>query len=50
MVWYLFKPERYPDTIIRAESEQDVIEAVNYARESGQRVATRATGTHDPDL
>lgn len=47
MVWYLFKPERYPDTIIRAESEQDVIEAVNYARESGQKVATRATG-HNP--
>ncbi len=47
MVWYIFKPDRYPDTIIRAESEQDVIEAVNYARETGQKIATRATG-HNP--
>jgi len=47
MVWYIFKPDRYPDTIIRAESEQDVIEAINHARETGQKVATRATG-HNP--
>ncbi|HJP38300.1 MAG TPA: FAD-binding oxidoreductase [Gammaproteobacteria bacterium] len=47
MVWYIFKPDRYPDTIIRAESEQDVIESVNYARDSGLRIATRATG-HNP--
>lgn len=24
MVWYIFKPDRYPDMIIRAHSEQDV--------------------------
>ena len=47
MVWYIFKPDRYPDMIIRADSEQDVIEAVNYAREQGLKVATRATG-HNP--
>jgi len=47
MVWYIFKPDRFPDTIIRAESEQDVIEAVNYARDSGKKIATRATG-HNP--
>jgi len=47
MVWYIFKPARYPDTIIRAESEQDVIEAVNYARNAGKKIATRATG-HNP--
>lgn len=47
MVWYIFKPDRYPDMIVRAESEQDVIEAVNYARETGQKIATRATG-HNP--
>lgn len=47
MVWYIFKPDRFPDTIIRAESEQDVIEAVNYAREQGLKLATRATG-HNP--
>jgi len=47
MVWYIFKPDRYPDTIVRAESEQDVIEAVNYARDTGKKIATRATG-HNP--
>ncbi len=47
MVWYIFKPARFPDTIIRAESEDDVIAAVDYARESGQKVATRTTG-HNP--
>ena len=47
MVWYIFKPDRYPDTIIRAQSEQDVIRAVNHARELGLKVATRATG-HNP--
>lgn len=47
MVWYIFKPDRFPDTIVRAESEQDVIEAVNHARETGQKIATRATG-HNP--
>ena len=47
MVWYIFKPDRYPDTIIRAQSEQDVIQAINHAREQGLKVATRATG-HNP--
>ena len=35
MVWHLRKPERYPDTIIRAQSEQDVISAVKYATDEG---------------
>ena len=47
MVWYIFKPDRYPDMIIRAHSEQDVIQAVNHAREQGLKIATRATG-HNP--
>ena len=47
MVWYLHKPPRYPDTIIRAESEEDVIAAINHARTIGAKVITRATG-HNP--
>ena len=47
MSWYIFKPERFPDKIIRASSEQDVIHAINYARTSGQKVVVRSTG-HNP--
>ena len=44
MVWHLRKPERYPDTIFRAQSEQDVISAVKYASNNGLKVSTRSSG------
>ena len=44
MVWHLRKPERYPDTIIRAQSEQDVIAAVKYATDNGLKVSARSSG------
>ena len=44
MVWHLRKPERYPDTIIRAQSEQDVISAVKYATDEGLKVSARSSG------
>ena len=44
MVWHLRKPERYPDTIIRAQSEQDVISAVKYATDNGLKVTARSSG------
>ena len=44
MVWHLRKPERYPDTIVRAQSEQDVISAVKYATDKGLKVSTRSSG------
>lgn len=47
MVWYLHKPSRYPDLIVRAESPDDVQAAVKHARENGLKIATRATG-HNP--
>lgn len=47
MVWYLHKPARRPDTIVRAQSQDDVVAAVNHARENGLKIATRATG-HNP--
>ncbi len=47
MSWYIFKPKRYPDLIIQAMDEQDVINAINYARQQGLKVAVRSTG-HNP--
>ena len=44
MVWHLRKPARYPDTIIRAQSEQDVIRAVQYATDNGLKVSARSSG------
>ena len=44
MVWHLRKPERYPDTIVRAQSEQDVIAAVKYATDNGLKVSARSSG------
>ena len=44
MVWHLRKPERYPDTIIRAQSEQDVINAVQYATDNGLKISARSSG------
>ena len=44
MVWHLRKPARYPDTIIRAQSEQDVIHAVKYATDNGLKVSARSSG------
>lgn len=48
MVWYLFKPERYPSAMIRAQSEQDVIQAIHHARQNGQKVTVRCTGHNPP--
>jgi len=47
LIWYVYKPKRYPDTIIRAQSHTDVLEAVNYARDNGLKIAVRSTG-HNP--
>ncbi|MCY4362530.1 MAG: FAD-binding oxidoreductase [Gammaproteobacteria bacterium] len=44
MVWHLRKPARYPDAIMRAQSEQDVISAVKYATDNGLKVSTRSSG------
>lgn len=44
MVWHQFKPNRYPDMIIQAQSDQDVIAAVKYAAENKLRVAIRSGG------
>jgi FAD/FMN-containing dehydrogenase len=44
MVWNALKPDRSPDVIVRVRDEQDVVEAVNFARENGMKVVVRGGG------
>lgn len=44
MVWHLSKPKRFPNMIVQAKSEQDIIGAVNYAAENRLRIAVRSGG------
>lgn len=44
LVWNQIKPDRSPDVIVRVEHEQDVVEAVNFARENGLKVVVRGGG------
>jgi FAD/FMN-containing dehydrogenase len=43
-VWNGLKPHRYPDAIVLAQSEQDVVDAVRYAAEHGLKVKARSGG------
>lgn len=43
-VWNGYKPERYPHAIVLAESADDVVEAVRYAREHDLKVKARSGG------
>ncbi len=47
MSWFLFLPKRYPDLIVRAKSEQDIVAALAYARQHKLRVTARSGG-HNP--
>ncbi len=44
MIWNYRKFRRYPDLIVQAESEDDVVAAVRHAREQGLRITTRSGG------
>jgi FAD/FMN-containing dehydrogenase len=43
-VWNGLKPERYPQAIVLASTEQDVVEAVRYARAHELKVKARSGG------
>ena len=43
-VWNLRKPERYPEAIVLAADENDVVEAVRFARREGLKVKARSGG------
>jgi len=47
MIWHTWKPQRYPDMIVRASSEEDVIAVVRYAAQNGLKLAVRSGG-HNP--
>ena len=44
MIWQRRKSRRYPEVIVQADSTEDVVEAVNYARQRKLRIATRCGG------
>jgi len=44
LVWNLRKPGRYPDVLVRATDEQDVVDAVRLARANNLRIKVRGTG------
>ncbi len=44
MLWNAWKPPRFPELIVRAASEQDVVAAVTFARSRGLKIAVRASG------
>ena len=44
MIWQYRKFRRYPDVIVQAESEADVVAAVNFARNNNIKITTRSGG------
>lgn len=44
MVWNNIKPDRSPDVIVTVKNDNDVIEAVNFARENGLKVVVHGGG------
>jgi FAD/FMN-containing dehydrogenase len=43
-VWNARKPARFPDVIVQAKSDHDVVEAVAFARSQGLKIAVRGGG------
>jgi FAD/FMN-containing dehydrogenase len=44
LIWNYRKFRRYPDVIVQAADEDDVVAAVNFAREQGVKITTRSGG------
>ena len=44
MVWNQLTPARYPDLIVQVATEQDVVEAVRFARAKRMKIAVRGGG------
>jgi len=47
MVWYVLKPPRYPDAIVRAADDAEVLRTVAHARDTGLKLSVRSSG-HNP--
>ena len=44
MIWNEIKPDRSPDVIVCVKNEQDVVEAINFARKNGLQVVVHGGG------
>jgi len=44
LIWQTMTPDRHPELIVRVSNEQDVVEAVRYARDHGLKVKARGGG------
>jgi len=44
MVWNAVKPDRSPDVIVTVQDDNDVVEAINFARKNGLKVAVHGGG------
>lgn len=44
LIWNLYKPARYPEVIVQAETAQDVAAAIKLAKRQGLRVTAKGTG------
>lgn len=44
MIWQYRNFRRYPEIIVQAETEDDVVAAVNFARENNLQITSRGTG------
>src|ERR1700721_1085318 len=44
MVWNGIKPDRSPDVIVTIQDDNDVVEAINFARENGLKVVVHGGG------
>jgi FAD/FMN-containing dehydrogenase len=47
MVWHTWKPDRYPDLIVQARTDEDVVAVVRYAARNKLKIAVRSGG-HNP--
>ena len=43
-VWGAIKPNRYPELIVLAKTEEDIVATIHYARSNGMQVAVRGGG------
>jgi FAD/FMN-containing dehydrogenase len=44
MVWNEIKPKRFPSVIVTVKNDDDVVEAINFARENGLKVVVHGGG------
>ena len=46
LIWNQLTPARYPQLVVQVATEQDVVEAVRFARANRMKIAVRGGGAH----